>query len=53
MTSDNIYPDIPKEPSVLLESQFFRLNVIQSKEQGLLKLEESYAKKYSKYSKIY
>ena len=52
MTSYNIYPGITKEPSAPLEPQSYRLNVIQSKQQGLLKLEEKYAKKYSKYSKI-
>ena len=46
-----IYPDIPKEPSAPLEPQSYRLKVIQSKQQGLLKLGERYAKKYSKYRK--
>ena len=49
MTSYNIYPTIPKAP---LESQSFHPNVIQNKREGLLKLEERYEKKYSKYSKI-
>ena len=52
MTSYNIYPDIPKKPSAPLEPQSYHLNVIQSKQQRLLKLEERYAKKYSKYSSI-
>ena len=52
MTSYNIYPDLPKEPSAPPEPQSYCLNIIQSKQQGLLKLEEIYAKKYSKYSKI-
>ena len=51
MTSYNIYPDLPKEPWVPLEPQSFHLNVVQSKREGLLKLEETYKKKYSKYSK--
>ena len=52
MTSYNIYPDIPKEPLVPLEPQSFHLNIIQSKQQGLLQLGERFAKKYSKFSKI-
>ena len=40
MTSYKLYPDLPKEPSAPLEPQSYRLNVIQSKQQGLLKLEE-------------
>ena len=52
MTSYNIYPDLPKEPSAPLEPQSYCLSIIQSKQQGLLKLKERYAKKYSKYSKI-
>ena len=38
--------------SAPLEPQSHHLNVIQSKQQGLLKLEERYKIKYSKYSKI-
>ena len=45
MTNYNIYPDLPKEPSAPLKPQSYRLNVIQSKQQGLLQLEERYAKK--------
>ena len=52
MMSYNVYPDLSKEPSTPLEPQSYRLNITQSKQQGLLKLEERYAKKYSKYSKI-
>ena len=52
MTSYNIYPTIPKKPSAPLEPQSYHLNVIQSKLEGLLKLEERYKKKYSKYFKI-
>ena len=51
MTNYNVYPDIPKESSALLEPQPCCLNIIKSKQQGLLKLEERYSK-YSKYSKI-
>ena len=52
MTNYNIYPDLPKELSTPLEPQSYCLNMIQSEQQGLLKLEGRYAKKYSKYSKI-
>ena len=52
MMSYNIYPDIQKEPTAPLEPQSYYLNIIQSKREGLLKLEERYKKKYSKYSKI-
>ena len=51
MTSYNIYPTIPKEPSAPLKPQSYCLNVIQNKLEGLLRLEERYKKKYSKYSK--
>ena len=50
MTSYNIYPTIPSAsegPQV-----YYHLNMIQSKQQGLLKLEERYKKKYTKYTKI-
>ena len=59
MTNYHIYPDLPKEPLAppqaggLAMSQSYCLNIIQSKRQGLLKLEERYAKKYSTYSKIF
>ena len=46
MTSYNIYPTVSSAPEA------YHLNVIQSKRQGLLKLEERYKKKYKKYSKI-
>ena len=50
MTSYNIYPTIP---SALEDPQVaYHLDVIQSKRQGLLKLEERYKKKYKKYTKI-
>ena len=51
MMNYNIYPDPPKEPWTPLELQSFHLNVIQNKQKGLLKVEERYKKKYSKYSK--
>ena len=51
MKKYNVYPTLPKEPSVPLEPQSYHLNVIQSKGEGLLKPEERYKKKYSKYSK--
>ena len=35
-----------------MEPQYYRQNIIKSKQQELLKLEERYAKKCSKYSKI-
>ena len=48
MTSYNIYPNIPSAPE---EPQIsFNLNVIQSKRQGLLELEERYKEKYKKYT---
>ena len=52
MISYNTYPALPKEPSAPLEPQSYHLNVIQTKQPGLLKLEERYAIKHSKYSKI-
>ena len=45
MTSYNIYLTVPSAPED-------HLNVIQSKRQGLLKLEERYNKKSKKYTKI-
>ena len=52
MTSFNIYPDLPKEPSAPLEPRSYRLNASRTEREGLLKLEGRYKKKYSKYSKI-
>ena len=46
MTSYNIYPSAPEDPQV-----DFHLSMIQSKRQGLLKLEERYKDKYKKYTK--
>ena len=49
MTSYNLYPPIPSAPEY---SQVgYDLNVIQSKQQGLSKLEDRYKKKYKKYTK--
>ena len=48
--SYNIYPTIP---SALEDPQLaYHLSTIQNKQQGLLKLEERYKKKYKKYTKI-
>ena len=48
--SYNIYSTVPLAPE---DSQVaYDLNVIQSKQQGLFKLEERYKKKYKKYTKI-
>ena len=50
MTSCNIYltvPSAPEDPQVA-----YHLNVIQHKQQELLKLEERYNKKYKKYSEV-
>ena len=64
MMNCNIYPDLPKEPLTpphfVAQAQpggqvtphSYRLNIIQSKRQGLLRLGKRYAKKYSKYSRI-
>ena len=49
MMTYNIYSTIPTAP---LDPQAYHLNVIQSKQQGLLKLEGKYEKKYKKYIKI-
>ena len=50
MTSCNIYPTVPSTPE---DPQVnYHLNIIQSKRQGLLKLEERYKKKHKKYTKI-
>ena len=49
MTSYNIYPPVPSAPE---DPQVdYHLGVIQSKQQGLLKLEEKYKKEYKKYTK--
>ena len=48
MMTYNIYPPIPSAPP----EAAYHLNVIQSKRQGLLKLEERYKKKYKKYNNI-
>ena len=48
MTSYNIYPTTPENPQVA-----YHLNTIENKQQGLLKLEERYKKKYKKYAKIW
>ena len=40
MKKYNVYQDLPKEPSAPLEPQSYHLNVIHSKREGLLKLEE-------------
>ena len=47
MTSYNIYPSTPEDPQVT-----YHLSTIQNKQQGLLKLEVRYKKKYKKYTKI-
>ena len=52
MTNNNIYPTIPAEPSAPLDTQSYCPNIIQGKQQGLLKLKERYKKKYKKYTKI-
>ena len=52
MMKYNMYPTLPTEPSAPLEPQSYQLNIIQSEQQGLLKLEERYKKKYKKYTKI-
>ena len=52
MMNYNVYPTLPTEPSTHLEPQSYSLSIIQSKQQGLLKLEERYKKKYKKYTKI-
>ena len=44
MTSYNIYPTVPSAP------EDPHLSMIQSKRQGLLKLEERYNKKYKRYT---
>ena len=50
MTSYNIYPTIPSAPEGPKVN--YHLNIIKSKRQGLLKLEERYKKKYRKYANI-
>ena len=50
MTSYNIYPTVPSAPEDLQVD--YHLSTIQSKRQGLLKLEERYKKKYKKHTKI-
>ena len=52
MTSYKLYPDLSTEPSASLDPQSYNLNIIQSKQERLLELEERYNKKYKKYAKI-
>ena len=52
MTNYNINPTIPTEPLAPLDPQSYDLNVIQGKQQGLLKLEEMLKKEIQKYTKI-
>ena len=40
MANYNIHPDLPRKPSAALGPQFYLLNVMQSKREELLKLEE-------------
>ena len=49
MTNYNMYPTLTTAP---LDPQAYHLNIIQSKQQGLLKLEERFKKKYKRYTKI-
>ena len=49
MTSYNIYPTVPSAPEN--PQVAYHLDVIQSKRQGLSKLEERYKEKYKKYTK--
>ena len=50
MTSYNLYPTVPSAPE---DPQVaYHLNIIQSKRQGLLKLEKRYEEKSKKYTKI-
>ena len=49
MMNYNIYPNVPSAPEITQVN--YHLNVIQSKQQGLLKLEERYKDKYKKYTK--
>ena len=48
MTEYKTYPTLPTAPP----QEDYHWNIIQSKRQGLLKLEEKYKKKYKKYAKI-
>ena len=59
MMSYNIYPDLKEplappqpQPGGQVMAQSYCLKIMQSKQQGLLRLEERYVKKYSKYSRI-
>ena len=45
-------PSAPPQPGQPATPQSYHLNVINSKQQGLLRLEERYVKKYSKFSRI-
>ena len=49
MTSYNLYSTVPSAPE---DPQSYCLNVIQSKPQGLKRLEERYKEKYKKYTNI-
>ena len=51
MTNYNTYPILPNEPLTPLDLQFYCLNVVQGKQQELLRPEERYKKKHEKYSK--
>ena len=50
MTSYNLYPTVPSAPED--PQATYNLNIIQSKQQGLLEFEERYKKKYKKYTNI-
>ena len=49
MTNYNLYPPIPSAPEAPQVN--YHLGIIQSKQQGLLKLEERYKEQYKKYTK--
>ena len=48
MVDYKLYPTIPSAPP----EEDYHMNIIQSKQEGLLKLEERYKKKYKKYINI-
>ena len=51
MTNYKLYPTLPTEPSAPMDPRAYLLNVIQGKQQELLRQKERYKKKHEKYSK--
>ena len=51
MTNYKLYPTLPTEPLAPIDPRVYLLNVIQGKQQELLRQKERYKEKHEKYSK--